>query len=482
MASILIVDDEPNIRWIFGKILSDAGYQVRSAESGAAARQAVRELEPDLIFLDYQLPDTNGLELMRSLKAEGCTAQFILITAFESVKTAVAAVKEGAFDYLSKPIDNEEILLSARRALEVSHLRLQVANFRETLSLLRGPAQLVGDSPALRAVVHAAERAATSDINVLLTGESGTGKDLVAHLIHDLSARREGPFVVVDCGALPETLAESEIFGHEKGAFTGALSRSVGKFALAHGGTLFLDEIGNAPASLQAKLLRAIETKTFDRLGGRQPVHADARVIAATNRDLRRMDAQGAFRADLFYRLGGFHIAIPPLRERAEDIPELAVAFIERISLQQHRAGAPPVLTSEAFEALRRYRWPGNVRELRNVIERAVLLCGASIDLEHLPLEITMGGEGGAEDECGTATGAAPGTVPGAAAAPAAAPGTALKDAREHDHAATERRLLLEALARFRGNKRAVARHLEIDPKTLYRLLKKHGIFAAGEE
>ena len=293
VASILIVDDEANIRWIFGKILADAGYQVRSAESGAAARQLVREQEPDLVFLDYQLPDTNGLELMRSLKAEGCAAQFIVITAFESVKTAVAAVKEGAFDYLSKPIDNEEILLSARRALEVSHLRRQVANYRETLSRLRGPAQLVGGSPALQAVVHAAERAAGSDINVLLTGESGTGKDLVAHLIHDLSARRDGPFVVVDCGALPETLAESEIFGHEKGAFTGAASRSVGKFALAHGGTLFLDEIGNAPASLQAKLLRAIETKTFDRLGGRQPVHTDARVVAATNRDLRRMDAAG---------------------------------------------------------------------------------------------------------------------------------------------------------------------------------------------
>jgi DNA-binding NtrC family response regulator len=457
VASILIVDDEANIRWIFGKILADAGHQVRSAESGAAARQAVRDQEPDLVFLDYQLPDTNGLDLMRALKADGCAAQFIVITAFESVKTAVAAVKEGAFDYLSKPIDNEEILLSARRALEVSNLRLQVANYRETISRLRGSAQLIGRSPALLAVVHAAERAATSDINVLLTGESGTGKDLVAHLIHDLSSRREGPFVVVDCGALPETLAESEIFGHEKGAFTGAASRSLGKFALAHGGTLFLDEIGNAPASLQAKLLRAIETKSFDRLGGSRPVHADARVIAATNRDLRRMDAAGAFRADLFYRLGGFHIAIPPLRERAGDIPALAAAFIEKISLQQHREGEPPRLTPEALEALRRYPWPGNVRELRNVIERAVLLCGASIDLEHLPLEITLSVESGA------------------------AHGTTLKDARELDHAATERRLLLEALERFRGNKRAVARHLEIDPKTLYRLLKKHGIFAAGE-
>jgi len=459
-ASILIVDDEPNIRWIFERILADAGYQVRTAESGAAARQAVRELEPDLIFLDYQLPDTNGLDLMRALKAEGCTAQFIVITAFESVKTAVAAVKEGAFDYLSKPIENEEILLSARRALEVSRLRLQVANFRETLSQLRGPAQLVGRSPALQAVVHAAERAATSDINVLLTGESGTGKDLVAHLIHDLSARREGPFVVVDCGALPETLAESEIFGHEKGAFTGAVSRSIGKFALAHGGTLFLDEIGNAPASLQAKLLRAIETKTFDRLGGRQPVHADARIIAATNRDLRRMDAEGAFRADLFYRLGGFHIAIPSLRERAEDIAELAAAFIVRLALQQHREGAAPQLTPEALRALRHYAWPGNVRELRNVIERAVLLCGTVIDLEQLPLEITLG----------TAAAAAP------------APGASLRDAREQDHIDTERRLLTEALERCHGNKRAVARHLEIDPKTLYRLLKKHGFFTAQEE
>jgi len=259
------------------------------------------------------------------------------------------------------------------------------------------------------------------------------------------------------------------------------VTRSPGKFALAHGGTLFLDEIGNAPASLQAKLLRAIETKTFDRLGGSRPVHADARVIAATNRDLRRMDAEGSFRADLFYRLGGFHIAIPPLRERAEDIPELAAAFVEKIALQQHREGALPGLTPEALQSLRRYRWPGNVRELRNVIERAVLLCGASIDLEHLPLEITLSAESGDEDENGTATGTAPEIVPGAATAVAAPHGARLKDAREHDHAATERRLLVEALRRFQGNKRAVARHLEIDPKTLYRLLKKHGIFAAGE-
>ncbi|MHB8835723.1 MAG: sigma-54-dependent transcriptional regulator [Candidatus Methylomirabilia bacterium] len=474
MAGILIVDDEPNIRWIFGKILTDAGFQVRSAESGAAARQMVRDLEPDLIFLDYQLPDTNGLDLMRALKAEGCASQFILITAFESVKTAVAAVKEGAFDYLSKPIDNEEILLSARRALEVSNLRQQVANYRETISHLRGAAQLIGRSPALQTVVRAAERAATSEINVLLTGESGTGKDLVAHLIHDLSARREGPFVVVDCGSLPETLAESEIFGHEKGAFTGAVARSLGKFALAQGGTLFLDEIGNAPASLQAKLLRAIETKTFDRLGGSRPVHADARVIAATNRDLRRMDAEGSFRADLFYRLGGFHIALPPLRERTEDIPELAAAFIGKIALQQHREGTPPGLTPEALQSLLRYRWPGNVRELRNVIERAVLLCGATIDLEHLPLEITLSADSRAEDESAPSAGTATGGL--------TAPGATLKDAREHDHATTERRLLLEALARFRGNKRAAARHLEIDPKTLYRLLKKHGIFAAAED
>ena len=205
-------------------------------------------------------------------------------------------------------------------------------------------------------------------------------------------------------------------------------------------------------------------------------MRADARVIAATNRDLRRMDAEGAFRADLFYRLGGFQIAIPPLRDRAEDIPELAAVFIEKIALQQHRAGAPPGLTAAALEALRRYRWPGNVRELRNVIERAVLLCGASIDLEHLPLEITLSAESGADDETVAAAGTATGAVPGAGQAAAAVHGTTLKDAREHDHAATERRLLVEALERFRGNKRAVARHLEIDPKTLYRLLKKHAL------
>ena len=458
MADILIVDDEPNIRWIFEKILANAGYQVRSAESGAAARQAVLQREPDLIFLDYRLPDTNGLDLMRALLAEGCSAQFIVITAFESVKTAVAAMKEGAFDYLSKPIENEQILLSVKRALEVARLRQHVENYREAVLRLQGQTHLVGTSQALRAIVHAAERASTSDINVLLTGESGTGKDLVAHLIHELSLRREGPFVIVDCGALPETLAESEIFGHEKGAFTGAGARRVGKFSLAHGGTIFFDEVGNAPLNMQAKLLRAIETKTFDRLGGHHPVHADARVIAATNRDLRRMTAGGTFREDLFYRLGGFQIALPPLRERTEDIGDLAAAFIEKIALQQHRESTPPVLAAEALRALQNYGWPGNVRELRNVIERAVLLCGATIELEHLPLEIGIGSHAGA----------------------AAVAGTTLKDAREQDHTDTERRLLEEALERFRGNKRAVARHLRIDPKTLYRLLKKHGFFTTG--
>jgi DNA-binding NtrC family response regulator len=452
VSRILVVDDEQHIRWIFSTLLGAEGYETETAESGARALALVREREPDLAFLDYRLPDTDGLELLRKIRKEGYHFPVIMITAYESVKNAVLSIKEGAFDYLTKPLDNDEILYHARRALEISQLRRQVSEYKTRLSELAGPDTLIGSSRAVGEVLETVERVAAADISVLLSGESGTGKELVAHLIHDRSPRRAGPFVTVDCGTLPETLVESELYGHEKGAFTGAERRAQGKFELCRGGTLFLDEVGNAPSPLQAKLLRAIEGKPFTRLGGSHPVTMDARVVAASNRDLGEMVDGGTFRRDLYYRLKGMEVRLPPLREHPGDIPELVDWFAGRYSRQQHKP--KPEILPEALDRLAAYGWPGNVRELRNVIERAVLLSEGVIGAEHLPPETGAGREGAAGE---------------------AADGS-LRSLRRRALDGTEREAVVRALEASRGNRRAAARSLNVDPKTFYRLLDRYGL------
>lgn len=454
MAHILIVDDEKQIRWIFSKILEEEGHRVRGAESGDEALRMIREQEPDLVFLDYRLSGMNGLEVLRAMRKEEFSCPVIMITAYESIPNAVSAIKEGAFDYLNKPLNNEEIIYHAQRALEVSRLNSRVREYESRISELVGPDTLVGKSRAIGEVMEMIARVAPGDIGVLIFGESGTGKEMATRILHGKSGRREGPLVTVDCGAVPDTLVESELFGHEKGSFTGAVKRSIGKFELADGGTLFLDEVGNASPAMQAKLLRAIEEKKFCRLGGKTPIRADARVIAATNRDLMALVKEGEFRQDLFYRLKGIEIRIPPLRERKEDISELVSFFTERYARQQHKS--PPGIDDEATELMVAYFWPGNVRELRNVIERAVLLCGDSIGKEHLPSEIFTSGPENTPDLKES--------------------GGSLREIRDRALAEVEQKAVREALRARRGNKRAAARDLKIDPKTLYKLIRKYGL------
>jgi DNA-binding NtrC family response regulator len=452
MSEILVVDDEPNIRWIFSHLLQNAGYAVRQAASGEQAIAALAAGHPDLVFLDYRLGGMNGLETLRELRRAECDAPVIMITAFENVRDAVTLIKEGAFDYLTKPILNDDILRHAARALEFTALRRRLVESDAVLDRTLGLDTFVSAGTALAPALHLARSVAASDLAVLISGESGTGKDLLARFIHRESPRREGPFVVVDCGAIPDSLAESELFGYEKGAFTGAQRRTPGRFEVAAGGTLFLDEVGNASAALQAKLLRAIETKSFARVGGSAPVRADVRVIAASNRDLSLVGSRGEFRPDLYFRLKGTEIALPPLRGRRDDLTGLIDHFVRLFADQQHRPTVPRV-TTDALAALKDYPWPGNVRELRNLLERAVLICGDTIGPEHLPPEV------------GCASGE-----------PAATADGSLKKLRDSSQADTEKRAVAEALALSDGNKRAAARHLQIDPKTLYRLIHKHGL------
>jgi DNA-binding NtrC family response regulator len=454
MAEVLVVDDEVNIRRIFSHILQEAGYEVRQAASGEEALEAVAAGHPDLVFLDYRLGGMNGLETLRALRAADCDAPVIMITAYESVKDAVALIKEGAFDYLTKPLLNEEILNHAARALALSALRRRVAESDKKLDQVLGVDAFIAKGTAMAPVLELARSVAAADLTVLISGESGTGKDLLARYIHRESPRRIGPFVVVDCGAITDSLAESELFGYEKGAFTGALRRTAGKFEAAAGGTLFLDEVGNASAGLQAKLLRAIETKSFSRVGGNTPVTADVRVIAATNRDLALVEGKGEFRSDLYFRLKGVEITLPPLRERADDLPGLVDHYVRRFAEQQHRTTVPRVI-AEAMAALRAYSWPGNVRELKNLLERSVLVCGDTIEARHFPREITR----------------SPAQRPGGSGQAGS-----LKTLRESMQSETEKRAVKEALAACDGNRRAAARQLGIDPKTLYRLIYKYGL------
>jgi DNA-binding NtrC family response regulator len=385
---VLVVDDEEAARYGMRRALSGFDYEVEEAGSVEEARERVAARRPDLLLLDVNLPGTSGLEYLRELVAEGERAPLVvMVTAYGSERVAVEAIKAGAYDYLSKPFEIEDLRLVVKNALETVGLRRENRSLRQRIELegaQRGA--LIGNSEAMQRVRSMIEKVAETDATVLVRGESGTGKELVARELHERSShRRKGAFVAVNCAALPSELIESELFGHEKGAFTGAAARRRGKFEQADGGTLFLDEIGDMSANVQAKLLRALEERRIERLGGSDSIPVDVRIVSATHRPLEQDIERGGFRADLFYRLQVVTVEIPPLRDRREDIPLLAETFARQAA---ERYGLPPrVLAPSALRRLVEYHWPGNVRELRNAVERALILAeGGEVTARDLPV------------------------------------------------------------------------------------------------
>ncbi|MGE3959393.1 MAG: sigma-54-dependent transcriptional regulator [Vicinamibacterales bacterium] len=382
---ILLVEDKDSLRAMLRLALETQGHVVIEARDQAEAIEALRSGRPGMVLSDLRLTEGDGFGVLRAAKELDPDLPVVVMTAYGSIQDAVAAMKEGALDFLAKPVEPDHLLLLVERALSQRRLLTENILLREELAQRRGAPQIVGDDPRLKQVIMAMQRAAASDATVLIEGESGTGKELFARAVHALSPRSDGPFVAINCAAIPETLLETELFGHEKGAFTGASQRKPGKFELAHRGTLFLDEIGDLPLTLQAKILRALEEKQFERVGGTTLLHVDVRVVAATNRNLKAAVAARQYREDLYFRLSVFPITIPPLRERPGDIPLLARYFVERFSRELQRKVL--VLAPDAIDALLRYPWRGNVRELQNCIERAAILTeGDTIHARHLNL------------------------------------------------------------------------------------------------
>ena len=394
---ILLVEDKDSLRTMLRHALEAQDHTVVEARDQAEAVAALQSARPGVVLSDLRLPNGDGFGVLRAAKELDPELPVIVMTAFGSIQDAVAAMKEGALDFLAKPVDPDHLLLMVERALAQRRLATENILLKEELAARRGAPQIVGEDPKLKQVSVALQRAAGTDTTVLLEGESGTGKELFARTLHALSQRADGPFVAINCAAIPETLLETELFGHEKGAFTGAANRKPGKFELAHRGTLFLDEIGELPLALQAKILRALEEKKFERVGGTSLLQVDVRVVAATNRNLRQAVAARQFREDLFFRLSVFPITIPPLRERHSDIPTLARFFIDRFCRDLNKK--PLALAPSAIDELSAYQWPGNVRELQNCIERAVILTeGDSIHARHLSLSFRNGTAAAAGD------------------------------------------------------------------------------------
>lgn len=372
MGKILIVDDEKMIRIVLSKVLSKAGYEIFEAENGKEALEKYEQYKPDLVLLDFQLPGMNGLEVLEELKEDNESLIVIMLTAYGNIKNAVHAMKLGAYDYLAKPFDNEEIVLVIQKAFQTMNLGKEVKFLKEKLNEKNIFKTIIGESPEMKKVLEQVRLVAKTDVTVLIEGETGTGKELVAKLIHQDSLRKNNPFIAVDCGAIPDTLFESELFGFEKGAFTGAVRSQIGKFEQANNGTLFLDEINNLPFNMQAKLLRVIEEKSMNKLGGRNDIKINVRIIVASNCNIIENVKKGNFRSDLYYRLNEFKIDIPTVADRKDDIPLLASYFLNQANKKFSKTingFAPNVL-----RVLLRYSWPGNIRELKNVINRAVIL------------------------------------------------------------------------------------------------------------
>jgi DNA-binding NtrC family response regulator len=385
MEPLLLVEDKNELRAMLRKALERAGYAVDEAPDGTAAIQKVRARRYLMVITDLKMPGASGLDVLRETKQADATIPVLLLTAYGSVEEAVSAMKDGAFDFLQKPVDLDHLKLLVQRAARQQELLRENLLLREEYTARYGFPRIVGEHSSIREVSQQIQKVATTDSTCLLLGESGTGKELFALAVHHLSPRREQPFVALNCAAIPEGLVENELFGHERGAFTGAGARKVGKMDLAHRGTLFLDEIGELPLAIQAKLLRVLEERRFERVGGTQSIEIDVRIVVATNRNLQKMAGEKLFREDLYFRISAVPLTIPPLRDRGNDVLLLAEHFLEKFSREFGKAGLK--LSPEALDRLLHYRWPGNVRELQNALERAVILAdGLSIGAEGLQL------------------------------------------------------------------------------------------------
>jgi nitrogen regulation protein NR(I) len=464
---VLIVDDEPNLRRILAAQLSRDGYDVLTAEDGEQGLEVLREHHIDLVITDLKMPKLDGMELLRRALAEDRELPIVMITAHGTIDTAVEALKLGAFDYLTKPFDKDEVRQIVSKALKTRVLADEDATTQAAPGARFG---IIGQSHGITDLYAVLERVADTPTTVLITGESGTGKELVARALHEHSSRRDKPFIKVNCAAIPKELIESELFGYERGAFTGAVSSKPGRFELANGGTLFLDEIGEIPIEMQVKLLRALQESEFERVGGIKTIRVDVRLVAATNRDLKKLIAAGTFREDLFYRLNVVPMRLPALRERADDIPLLVEHFLAKFNgrLKKHVVGLEP----EALEALRAYGWPGNIRELENVVERAVLFCDTqTIRRDDLPPEtrgVTPPRESGSQ--------------PGPELDAKLPPEGGLKEHVKVAMSRLERDLVSRALAQTGGNVTHAARLLKISRKGLQLKMKELGLREGSAE
>jgi DNA-binding NtrC family response regulator len=450
--SILIVDDDASVRRVLQMQLLEAGYSVDSTESGTEARRLLLDSRPKLVITDLRMPGLDGIELLRLISEDEIQTTVIMITAFGSIETAVQAMRLGAYDYITKPIDYEALLLAVQRAMERQDLIDEVRNLRSALDRRYGFENIIGHSKSLLRVLEMASRVAQHDSTVLIHGETGTGKELLARAIHYNSRRRNQPFVTINCGAIPRDLIESELFGHSRGAFTGAIASKPGRIEMADKGTLFLDEIGELPLESQVKLLRLIQHGEIERVGSSAPKTVNVRIIAATHRNLSAMVEDGTFRQDLFYRLAVVPLELPPLRERRQDIPELLEHLFQKARERHH---LPSVRLSSSLAAhFTAYRWPGNIRELENIIERMLVLSnGELITEEDLPDELRQ------------------------ASAPQQR-STLLLELPEEGISleGVERELLLRALEKFDGNQTQAARYLDISRRTFIYRMEKHGL------
>jgi len=462
-ARLLVAEDEANLRLVIQKELQRLGYRVDVAPDGEAALRRLEEGNVDVLLCDINMPRLDGMELLRRVHERPNPPEVIMLTGHATVETAIEAMKLGAYDYLSKPYRITELDALVKQAAEKRRLRVDNQRLRQQLARQSQMPEIVSNSVAMREAIRLVERVAPSEASVLITGESGTGKELIAHAVHRLSNRGDASFIDLNCAAFQESLLESELFGYEAGAFSGAKGRKLGLIELADGGTLFLDEITELPTQLQSKLLRAIETRTFYRVGGVRKVEVNVRIVAATNRNVDAVVADGTFRADLLYRINGFQIALTPLRERPEDIEPLAQHLLKQVG-----GANPPEITAEALDALRSYSWPGNVRQLRNCLERAVLLANdARITINELPPEVarpstSFAPVAAAGGDSSTAQNANATSAPGSSA-----PGSL----RE-----VERQQILAALEQTNWHRGKTAEILGISPSTLYRRLRDYNL------
>lgn len=449
-AKIVVADDEPRIRKMICRLLTDEGYDVMPVENGREAVEALLSFQPDVILLDQQMPVMTGVEALEEIKQIAPNQVVLFVTAFGSISLAVDAVKKGAYDFIEKPFDNDKLLLTVGRAIEHTRMKGEISNLKKSLGEKKSA--VIGDNTGLKQVMTQVRRVAETNATVLIHGESGTGKELIARAVHDNSLRSQGPFVAINCGAIPLTLMESELFGHERGAFTDAKEAKAGTFERADGGTLFLDEVGELPLDAQVKLLRVLEERKITRIGGKKAIPVDVRIVAATNRNLDDEVKNGHFRLDLLYRLNVFTLILPPLRERKEDIPLLTNFFIRKynrtLSLDVQS------VSPEAISLLTSYDWPGNVRDLENAIQSSMILCtGGVIRPDHLPDRI----KGYELAEAQTVSGSS---------------GNSIREI----NAQMEKELIIEALKKHNFNRTLTAEALNISRKTLFNKMKRYGL------